>query len=205
MTLSEVAGEYRTIRPLSTGAEYLLRRTVTLFEQHLGREPTTADLQDLPVSRFVEWLEKRQAKWTVSGNRTRILTIWRFAARRGYCQPPGEVRRCRPPEPMPEAWTVEQVRRLLECCQHLNPRARAYFRALILVAYETGLRKSDLDRLPREAFGGCLIEVRQHKTQRPHVVEIREETRQAVAELPGESPLRSPWCAGRTQEYWFRL
>lgn len=91
MTLIDLCGEYQTIRPLSPQAAYLMRRTAVLFGQHLGRAATVEDLQDLLVSR---WLASQQGSaWTLAGHRTRILSLWRFASRHGYCGPPGEVRR----------------------------------------------------------------------------------------------------------------
>lgn len=204
MTLIDLCGEYQTIRPLSPQAAYLMRRTAVLYGQHLGRVATVDDLQDLTVSR---WLAaQRGSAWTLSGHRTRILSLWRFAARRGLCGPPGEVRHCPAPEPMPRAWTVEQVRRLLDATRHLNARAAAYFHALIQAAYESGLRKGDLDRLRKdEVDPSGVLAVRQHKTGGVHVVAVRPETAAEIVALPGETPLRSPWSSGRTGEYWQRL
>jgi hypothetical protein len=105
MRLEELVDEYRTIRRLSPGAAYLMRRTVTLYGVFLTREATTADLTDLSVSSWLEHLERVCAAWTRTGHRTRILGLWRFGAKRLYCLPPGEVRRAPAPEPMPTAWT----------------------------------------------------------------------------------------------------
>jgi len=206
MTLNDLCGEYQTIRPLTPQAAYLLRRTAVLYGAWLGREAATGDLDDLQVSRWLEAAGATLAAWTVAGHRTRILSLWRFASRRGHCGQPGEVRRCPAPEPMPHSWTTEQVRRLVDATRHLNARARAYFHALILAAYESGLRKGDLTRLRKDEISPSgVLAVRMHKTGRPHVVAVRPETAAEILALPGETPLRSPWSTGRTGEYWQRL
>lgn len=204
--LLDLVNQYRTIRKLSTGAAYLMKRTVVLFGCYLGRAAKLTDLDDYSVSAWLEHLESVAAAWTRCGHRTRILSLWRFAARRKLCEHPGEVRREPAPEPMPSSWSQDDVRRLLLACGTLNTKAAAYFKALILAAYETGLRRSDLRGLRREWIGlDGVIQIRQHKTGVPHVVRVRPETAAAILALPGDCPLRCPWSSGRYGEYWFRI
>jgi integrase len=206
ISLLDLVSQYVTIRKLAPGSVYLLRRTATVYGEHLGRAATIVDLTDLAVSGWLAALESTAAPWTRTGHRTRILGLWRFAARRKLCEPPGEVRREPAPEPMPEAWTAEEVRRLVAACDWLNDRARAYFRALILAAYESGLRRGDLRSLDRNQIkADGVIAVRMHKTSVPHVVCVRPETAVEILSLPGQKPLACPWSSGRYGEYWFRL
>jgi integrase len=204
--LAQIVQDYRTIRKLSPGAAYLLKRTAVLYGAYLGREAMASDLTDLSVSAWLEHLESICAPWTRAGHRTRILGLWRFAAKRLLCQPPGEVRRAPAPEPMPSAWSVDEVGRLVSACQWLNARAAAYFKALILAAYESGLRRSDLWGLSREQIASTgVIAVRMHKTSVPHVVSVRPETAAMILELAGPKPLACPYSSGRYGEYWARL
>lgn len=204
--LLDVARQYRVIRPLGQQSGYLLTRTTEIFSTFLGHAATVADLDDLTVSSWLEWCESRYAKWTVAGLRTRILSLWRFAARRKLCGGPGEVRRAPAPVPMPRAWSVDEVGRLVRAAKLLNPRAAAYFGALIPAAYESGLRKGDLQRLLREQIrSDGIITIRQNKTQQPHVVSVRPETAAAILALPGDPPLRCPWSTARYGELWARL
>jgi integrase len=206
MLLQQLTDDYKTIRNLAPGSAYLMRRTVALLTEYLEREATTGDLDDLTISRWLEHLERSSSEWTRTGHRTRLLCLWRYAARRQLAPAPGEVRRCPAPEPMPEAWTSDQVTQLVRACGNLNTKAAAYFRALILAAYESGLRRSDLRALEREQIGpDGLIQLRQHKTRAPHVVAVRPETAAAVLALPGECPLASPYSTGRYGHYWTRL
>ena len=100
-TLHEIADQYAMMRSLSRGSAYLLRWSVASYASHLGRIPTVADLAEHAVSRWLAGLQAAPA--TRAEHRTHLLTIWRYAARQGLCQPPGEVRREKIPEPQPEA------------------------------------------------------------------------------------------------------
>lgn len=205
MDMAALAVEYRTLRPLASGSVYLLNRTVALFSEYLGRSAEVSDLEDLMVSRWLVWLSDRQTAWTVAGHRTRILALWRLAARRHGIAGPGEVRSVKKPPPMPRAWSLDQLKTILDASRHLNGRASAYFHALILAAWESGLRAKDLESLPRVAISPDGTVVRQRKTGQPQVFCFRPETAAEILALPGDCPLRSPWSTGRTREYWLRL
>lgn len=205
--LSEVVADYATVRGLCGQAAYLMRRTDRIYSDWLTRAARTGDLDDLSVSRWLEWAEGHYARWTCTGLRTRILCLWRFAARRKLCAGPGEVRREPAPTPMPRAYTVEEVGRLVRAARLLTTeRTRDYFSALLPAAYESGLRKGDLQRLRREQIRpDGLIAVRQHKTGQPHIVSVRPETAAAILALPGDCPLKCPWSTARYGELWSRL
>jgi integrase len=202
--LSAILVDYLVLRPISEGAAYQLRRTIRLFGEHLGHPPALDDLTDMDVSRWLQGLEGSHAGWTRSGHRTRLLTLWRFAAKRKLCNPPGEVRRETPPEPQPESWTVQQVAALVSAC--LLIIEGWYLRPLILAAYETGLRKSDLQGLRRDQIGSDgVIRMRQHKTGWPHEPRMSPTTLTAVLALPGDFPLACPWGCRRYTSAWRRL
>lgn len=201
--LDALARIYATIRPLSRGAVYQIDRTIRLFGEWLEHPGTTGDLEDLTVSEWLESLGNHYAGWTVAGHRTRLLCLWRFAARRKLCDPPGEVRRCPPPLPMPRAWTVAQVSDLLRAAESLGGIHGRYMHALIGAAYQTGLRRGDLFALDRgqiSASGEILV--RQRKTQVPHVVAVRPETAREILELPGEHPLKPPFGSKKYGQLW---
>lgn len=114
--LLDLADDYALARGLSRGGAYLVRWTVGRYAKHLGRPATTDDLTDHAVSGWLAAESGRMAPGTLAGHRTRLLCLWRLAARRGLVTGPGEVRRCRVPEPQPEAWTEGEVGRLLAAC-----------------------------------------------------------------------------------------
>jgi CheY-like chemotaxis protein len=113
MTLIDLIQLYGTLRRTSDGYLYQLRRSAALYGQHLNRQASTEDLEDEPVSAWLRDLERTHAQRTAAGHRGNLLVIWRFAARRKLCHPPGEVRRVPRPQPMPEAWTVAEVEALV--------------------------------------------------------------------------------------------
>ena len=185
--LTELLDRYLAMRKLSEGAAYQMRRSLALFTGQ-----TTDDFTDLFVSRWLASLEATYAPWTLSGHRTRILCLWRFAARHGWATPPGEVRRETPPEPMPDTWTIEELGRLIATCPLVD--GGHYLRPLILAGYETALRRSDLWGLHRSQIAvDGLVSLRQHKTGRCHEPRMRRETADEVLSLKGDYPLACPW------------
>jgi integrase len=203
--LNELVIDYATVRGLSSGAAYLLGRTVGILSEWLGRPAVVDDLADLTISRWLAAIAPRYAEWTVSGHRTRLLCLWRYAARRHLVEPPGEVRRCPAPAPMPQAWTVPEVSRLVAATAQLDPVASTWFRALILAGYETGLRRADLFAVRREQVQSDGILVRQHKTGQPHLAPLRPETVALVLSLPGDCPLACPWGPKHYGQLWAKL
>lgn len=199
-SLAMCAAEYALYRRLAAATAYQHSRAVRLFEAWLGRPATVGDLTDETVSRWLASLEVTHAQRTVAGHRTNVLTLWRDAAARGLCVPPNRVRRVPRPDPCPVAWTLDELRAVLCVCRQLTgvlvnnaPRAD-YFATLVNAAYDTGLRRSDLFLLRRDAIraDGSLT-LRQHKTGRTHCVQLRTPTLDGLAHLPGPRPLSWPY------------
>lgn len=201
-TLNKIADQHALIRSLSRGAAYLLRWSIASYAKHLGHEPTTADLREEPVSRWLAGLQAAPA--TRAEHRTHLLTIWRYAARQGLCQPPGEVRRERIPEPQPEAWTLDELGRLLAACDQM-PEGGDYLRVEIQAAFESGIRKSDLHGLRREQIGETISGYRMSKTGFCHEPRLRPETVAAILARPGTHPLACPWGAKKYRRLWALL
>jgi len=204
MKLIEIADQYVLIRNLSRGAAYLMRWSVRSFGRHVGRAPTAADLTDGAVSAWLASLASTAAPATRAEHRTHLLSLWRFAARQGYCQPPGDIRRERAPEPQPEAWTVEDVGRLLAACDRLGADGD-YLRTEISAAYESGIRKSDLHGLRRDQIGETISGYRMSKTAWPHEPRLRPETVAAILAREGTHPLACPWGPRKYRRLWARL
>jgi integrase len=203
--LKELVTVYATVRGLSARSAYQVRRTIAVLDEWLGRAATVEDLDDVLVSRWLEEIGEKYGDWTLNGHRTRLLCLWRFASRRRLVEGPGEVRRCPAPAPMPEAWTVDEVSRLVAATGQLPGVAGPWFHALILAGYESGLRRGDLFAVRREQIQADGILLRQHKTGQPHLAPLRPETVELVMSLPGECPLACPWGPKHYGKMWAKL
>lgn len=111
---------------------------------------------------------------------------------------------------MPEAWSVDQVRRLLDAASNLEGRYRVskhgrvldrlgpvkrdYWRAYILAAWDSGWRGCDLRRLNTSKLNERgMIGIVQQKTGKPHVSRLRPAAIEALKKLGGSEPLKE-WC-----------
>lgn len=212
MLISSVLAAYCTIRPLRENSRYQLDRTCRLYGEHLGRPATCADLTDLAVSKWLLWLEDSgYAGESVFGHRARLLGLWAFAAKRGWAEPPGEVRKVSRPEPMPEAWTLDQVRKLLGATDQIRDVVRGvpidrYLACLVETAYISGLRRSDLWGLSRRLIlPDGTLRIRQSKTQGSIFPKIPCGLAARILSLPGEFPLSWPGNPRTFYDYWGRL
>jgi integrase len=199
-TLDNVLDLYLVHRRLAPNSALQLRLVIPMFAKFLGHPATVSDLTDDLVSGWIAQMEASHSQATVASHRMQILCLWRFAAKRKLCPPPEDVRRCPPPEPMPIAWELDTVRKLIAACTRITGTTHGVpvgqlFRALILAAYDTGLRRGDLWRIHRSQMraDGTVV-LRQHKTGRRHFPKLRPETLAAVLALPGDYPLR--WTGG---------
>jgi len=134
-------------------------KTVTLYgysirsiEAFWGR---TLLVSELAESTVLPWLSARSqevAPKTVHRERGDILTLWRFAARRGLCDhSPDEPRVDIPPVKLPErtptAWRPEELSLILSAARNLRGRMKGteidkavWWPSLILFLYHTGTR-----------------------------------------------------------------
>ena len=204
MDLAQLVKDYALARGLCRKAAGTMREAVRSFGLHLGRAARIGDLNDVAVSSWLVWLESRRAAWTRCSHRTRLLCLWRFAARRGLCPGPGEVRREPAPDPQPVAWTPEQVGRLLDACGQMSADEGTYLRMLISAGYESGLRRGDLWGLHRDQIGPVII-LLQSKTGQSHEPCLRPETVAAILARPGTHPLACPWGPRKYARVWARL
>lgn len=201
--------EYVLVANLRASTSYLYRRTVQLYSTFLGRPAGLRDLTDQTVNRWLLSLEATHSQVTIAGHRTVLLILWRDLARRGLVDPPRRVRRVTRPEPSPIAWTIAEARQILEQARRLRGRfpsgagRAAYCEALILVVWDTGLRRSDAWSVRRDMVrpDGTVV-LRQAKTGRAHWPRLRPETLRQWSSLPGDPPLRCPY---RSRSAFYRF
>lgn len=206
-----VRHEYLLTHALRKNSAYQLNRSVECFVRTIGYEPVVSKLCDSLVN---EWLLKAQEQYapkTLHKMRGDILAVWRDAFDAGHCETlPKRVRKIKVPKPCPEAWTPEEVSRLVAACRFLpgtlknGVRRCDYFAALISAAWDTGLRRGDLWRLNRRWIrpDGSLA-LSQLKTGDQHVARLSLETLTLLGLIDEYLPLEWPQ-APRLFYYWWR-
>lgn len=211
---------YARDRSLRDTTAYQYERSIRCFGEWLGHEPQLADLDDGVVSSWLADLEKLRLPKTVRGKRQAVLSIWRHAAEAGIVQPPGKIRKTRVPLPNPTAWDLSELRRLIDAAERLpgffpNGVARkTWFAALFRVAYQTGLRRSDLFcfDVTRDVDADGNISTVQQKTLDGHVSKISAETLELLRTISdrlhadGSNAWRTPLappCYVRGVYQWF--
>jgi len=163
ISLRAFAGQYALEHGLVTSSANVILYAIASFERSLDR---TASLNDLFHELVNDWLGDLLAgqldRSTIHTYRRILLVVWRAAAEGGLIPAPCRVRKVRVPTKLPRAWTLPELRRLLEFAA--KSRRPDYWRAFILVGYETGLRLSDLLALNADQLRDCMVVTAQRKT-----------------------------------------
>jgi integrase len=179
-TLLEHLERYFLRRQLASASQYQHRHVLALFCHWLGRDPPLRDCDDDLVNAFLQDAADRYAAATVRRFRIYLGTSLRSAARDGLAQWPIHLRRIRVPDKLPEAWTIQQVRQLLDACPGV--RHGDWLDAMIRVIWDTGLRCSDARQLAWEEIDRRYVMMR--KTGQPLLIRLRPETLAALRQLP---------------------
>jgi integrase len=150
MTLNSLLADiYAPLRGISPRTVEIYRFTLRAWGQFLGRPPEVSDLEELSVAQFLAHRLRERSVATAAKDRTQIRALWEFAARRKLTDQWPQLRRIRVPERIPQAWLTDELQRLLEAAGERQGSiagvpASAFWRAAILVCYETGCRVGEL-------------------------------------------------------------
>ena len=205
MELKLLAEQYIAERDNSPEYDEHLRRTVRSLSNYVGREITVCELEYDLINRWLSSVLRRKSKATAKGEKRRVTTLWFYAAELGFCEWPQSrrIKRIHEPYQVPEAFSKEEVRRLITAAGSLTGRyakaisRAAYWQALIIAAYDLGFRRGDLFRLPRCIVDGEPFVWVEHKT---HVPQCRQLSPQGVQLLRRIShpKLAYPWFRSLT-------
>lgn len=125
------------------------RYTVELrrFERFLARPPVVADLNDITVSRLLDWMTKTgAAPATVNTCRAKLVAFASFLHLRKMLDQPLDVPTLTEPVRIPTAWTVDEIRRLVAACDEWTrylPNGIVeglWWRSILLTLYDSGER-----------------------------------------------------------------
>lgn len=201
---------YLLRRPLKASSSNALIWTVGKFAEWKSKQPDRigapdfSDLTEESLSRFVRDLEGVRQPGYVKRLRADLITIWKDAAREHPEQvkaPNTErIRAVRVPQRTPEAWTFAQVKQLLRVCSGITGEypsgitKAAYWRAWILVAWDTGIRPSDVQLIRFAQVREGSITLTQVKTGRVHWAKLSPATLSAIDAIrQPERELILPW------------
>lgn len=192
MTLADALDHYRlhhpTLKPASAEQQAI---AVRLF-QRLTLKTTLDELDDDAIAEFArKLLDAGRAPRTVNGRVGHLLTLWRWAHRKGKCaNPPSEWEPLAVPKRLPKAWMPDEMERLLAAAEAAPVRRTwtpRHWRALILTAYDTSLRIGALLDVPREnlaADGWLTVPAELQKGKAETAQPLSDDTQHAIAQLP---------------------
>lgn len=184
---------YASIEPITAG-QY--KRSVRCYSDFLGRSALRDDLYEPAVNRWLTSLADRLKPFTIHGRKRGLTPVWNWLASQGLAPwyNGRALKKTKLVYGPVQPWTVTQVRQLLDGAADIQGklvcgvRGRDLMRAYVLVAYETGLRPSDLYRIRWNQFDANRIALIQHKTKFPHGVALSPIAMSAL------EPLRQSKC-----------
>ena len=193
-----------------------LAGAVRHFDRWLERQAMVSDLSDDTLTEFLASRRESVGPVTVNQDRAHIIGLWRYAWRKRLIDElPRDVPRYKVISKIPEAWTIEELSRLLAAARDMPgnvgvPRAvpkAVYFPAFILVQYDTALRLGDMLALTWEAIETGKFVIHKNQTEKP--LHLSEDTIEALKPLRAFG-LDRPfyiWTAKqpRISKYWNRL
>jgi integrase len=189
-------------------------RTVELYDytlrkwaEVLGRPPETTDLEELCVAQFLAHRVRTKSAASAAKDRAQCRALWEFCARRRLCETWPAMPRIIVPERVPEAWLTDEMTRLLASAAQEPGRIGGFpacdvFKALLLLAYDTGERITPLMELRTSDVRGCnvIFRAEQRKGRRRDILrEISVACADALlAVRRGPDDTAIPWDRHRT-------
>jgi len=178
---------YPTFREISPRYIMGLQYTVVHFSRFLGRTATMDDFQDSTVNCFLTWYaDLGRAPETVNNVRRQLLTLWRFCVEADWIDRlPRKVKTIRRPNHVVQAWTAEDVAKILQAASGEWTKVRGHWplawgdllRAVVLLGCNSALRLGDLLAAKwSDVSGDRTLRIVQHKTGNALSVDLWDDT-----------------------------
>lgn len=124
--------------------------SIRLFERWAGQTVLLKDLSEDLLRRFLSQYRLEHSPATVNAKRAQLLALWQCAYDEELIGLPPrrkKVPRAKEPEPIPEAWTAEEVGKILAAASRTVGQIEgiptpAWWKSLLLVFYDTGERRN---------------------------------------------------------------
>jgi integrase len=202
MLLVEFAKRYAARSGASAGyLEQLLVFTKRL-PWHVG------DITTEMVDDYLSGALTNLAPSTVANHRRMLRTLLLEAQRLGLnTRIQQRFRRVKCPPPIPRAWSLAEIRQLVEAARKTPGHFRdlqksSFLEAWFLTAYATGLRAGDLHAIRWDQVRGPRLYVSQSKTSTPHVAVFTDEALAACRALPKRRRIFGDFAALNTIQQW---
>lgn len=139
---------------------------------------------------------------TINGYRANLLSLLNAASDDGvrpYLHS-RKIKRIKSQEIIPDGWSQQEVTSLLDYCRQIDGyyttgiKASYYWMAVVLVAYDTGLRRGDILHLKVDDISTDGRYIIQRKTRRRHRIAVNKSTYDMFQRtLPPDRDLAFPW------------
>jgi integrase len=188
----------------SRGSAVAFRATINRLREYCLTDCTLDALSDDLVEEFLAYWRPRRSIDSLKRMRGDLLCLWRFAWRKKRVETqPRDIDEIRVPKRLPEAWSIDELDRLLTVAGSIEGTvcgipASLYWPALLMTAIETGLRKTPLLSLrvqhfdPERGWVRALAGTQKQKADQD--LPISEQTvRLILATQPAGRELVFPW------------
>lgn len=201
-------------RSMATIDDY--RSTIRFFGRFLMRTATVADLTEDNVSGFLDWtIGRGRSPFTANKQRATLHALWRAARRSKLIEGEPTMEKIPTEKRVPEAWSLSEFARILQAASTApgmvdDVMAGDWWRALLLTAYDTGLRISALLRTEPanldQAEGWLRVKASTQKQKAEQVFKLHPDTLAAIAEiLRPDHKFLFPWPYDPKRRVWRAL
>jgi len=128
--------------------------TLRRLRECFGRDLLLSELSRATIAHFVAFLKASGlSPHTIKERRSIVLSLWRFANDQELAPPVPTFRRMKVPREQPDAWSRDEVARIIAASSRLDSPpiagipAQKFVRAMLLVGWYTGLRRGSLLKL----------------------------------------------------------
>jgi integrase len=189
MSLPDLLETYLEQHEASPRYQESLRRTVRRLSAYgIGG---VSQLSPDRVNRFLVAVPVGQT--TKHNYRRETFTLWRFAFQQGFTDvDPSRLRRIPPARFPVKAWSREAVQKMLLAAEadetpistRVGYKRRDFLPAWILIAFDSGLRFSDVLELRHSDIRNACVSVVARKTGKPTIRKLSDAAINAVKRLP---------------------
>lgn len=202
MTLQDYLNRYNLTHDVTASTVEHYKWVVRSFERLTG--PVELDsLSGDDVSRWLGHLKEiGRSPFTIKQRRISLLVLWRSAWEDGLAPPLQPVKRLKPLQHDPQAWTVDEVRQLLAAAEASS--RPLFWCSLVRAGYDSGLRLGNLLALRVEQVA-AIVRLRQVKVGTPVSIQFRPETLEAIAaQVDGRGATDLVWPLWGRREAFYR-